>query len=748
MGSAQASDQMRVRHLQTHLHDQNLVLQGKLSDIHSLVVGIDAVFWLRSIQALKDPFADALGGVPPGIFGYVDRELERFRRAGINPVFVFQGMAPSPQHPLVSWMEQHTDMAWAYLAKGHKADAQKCFAVCTSRINADFVYFIFHHLKNRGFDCFQAPYFAGSQLSHFASEGLLGAVFGPPGLLLYGVPKVIINFDFQRSSFDWLDLNYILSTWDIELNVFRDACILAGTDYCLTYPFLGQMAERGNRFSFDVALSVLKQLPMINWLDHFPSSDMRQEHLDGYCISKVLLHHNPILHLQDQVVRPLSHGDDSGRVPDVPKDFSVIMGERLPNSLYLLMCKGIISAKLPQALAKGEWTDKTQPLVDTQEYRHLLVDLREYREKALSLVARHLHPKFSQKLIVRKVYFDANAVRHNSRHQSRVEPLRTFTVRTLPWRFGSATIQKELERQNTTIVGFHFCLNWHAHEFQTDGPLIRDLARGSDEPEIDNSQEALCAHAHFMVLEQLGLISEDGDMTFLQNVLKDTPHKFQEPCMVALELMKFGALSGEPFDAASPERPFPRQVGYPASSAAGSHAKAIYLISRVVSLVPMKLRTEMWNANVDFDLAAFHSIVRILKRTLRQVAEACVTSVFLTDLSKVSLLPAGVVNTSTETPETSQFPSFTVSRSCMGIVMRYFLGYKGESRHLVKDLQNHFPCCAQPLVDLQLAFSFWAEFKRCVEIIAGPLETQDLLAEMESATTVLNNQRKRLGITD
>ena len=24
------------------------------------------VFWLRSIQALKDPFADALGGIPPG----------------------------------------------------------------------------------------------------------------------------------------------------------------------------------------------------------------------------------------------------------------------------------------------------------------------------------------------------------------------------------------------------------------------------------------------------------------------------------------------------------------------------------------------------------------------------------------------------------------------------------------------------------------------------------------------------------
>ena len=35
----------------------------RLRGVH---VGVDAVFWLRSIQALKDPFADALGGIPPG----------------------------------------------------------------------------------------------------------------------------------------------------------------------------------------------------------------------------------------------------------------------------------------------------------------------------------------------------------------------------------------------------------------------------------------------------------------------------------------------------------------------------------------------------------------------------------------------------------------------------------------------------------------------------------------------------------
>ncbi|CAE7245044.1 Prpf6, partial [Symbiodinium sp. KB8] len=85
--------------------------------------------------------------------------------------------------------------------------AQKCFAVSTSRINGDFVYFIFHHLRQKGYECFQAPYFAGAQLAHFAEQGVVETVFGPPGLLLYGVKSVIIHLTFPQNTFDWVDLD-------------------------------------------------------------------------------------------------------------------------------------------------------------------------------------------------------------------------------------------------------------------------------------------------------------------------------------------------------------------------------------------------------------------------------------------------------------------------------------------------------------------------------------------------------------
>jgi len=758
---------MRVRHLQSHLNDQNLISQGKLDSLRNLRVGVDAVFWLRSIQALKDPFADALGGIPPGIFGFVDKELDYFKRAGITPIFVFQGMAPPPQHQMfINRMDQQMDIAWSYLAKGQKSEAQKCFAVSTSRINSDFVYFIFHHLKFRGYECFQAPYFAGAQLAHFAHKGLFHAAFGPPGLLLYGVPKILIHIEFTKGTFDWLDLDHILRTWDIELPQFVDACILAGTEYCLTYPFLNlelqphgaDQRQTGSRFNFEAAIYHIRQAPLINWLQNFPNEDMKNDHMDGYCICKVLLQHSPIFDIKEQVVRPFSASSSQSKPSKVPSDFSHIVGDRLPGALYLLMCKGTISSKLPQAIAKGEWTDKSQPLVDTQEYRQLLFDLEEYREKALGLVARHLHPSFKKKVVTCKSYFET--LRQTNAPQTAPRQLKAEQRRSLRWKFTQEEVDAEIERQKVDEVDFFFCLNWHAHEFQNEGPLYQGIGKYGDSSCANATITGLSALVHFMLLEQLELISDDGGMTVLGDVLKAVPPKFQEPCLVALEMMKFGMLSGEPFDAASPDRPFPAAVHYPASNTSDKNVKAVLLLCRVLSLIPMKLRNDMWNADVVFDLAAFHSLARALKRTLRQLTEACLTSILLKDSSKTALLPDGFMCSSPpnkgddpklfkgEDPvkQPSILPTFMLTRACMGIVAKHFLETSADPKMLSKEMASKFPCCVQPLADLKLAFEFWDELKRCVDTIADPLGAEDLKNEMDYADSMLREKRKRFGI--
>eukprot|EP00930_Biecheleria_cincta_P050597 TRINITY_DN3578_c0_g3_i1.p1 TRINITY_DN3578_c0_g3~~TRINITY_DN3578_c0_g3_i1.p1 ORF type:complete len:759 (-),score=134.44 TRINITY_DN3578_c0_g3_i1:56-2332(-) len=753
---------MRVRHLQTHLADQGLVNAGKLSELKGVHVGVDAVFWLRSIQALKDPFADALGGIPPGIFGFVDKELDAFKEYGITPLFVFQGVAPGPQHSMfVSRMDHQMDLAWTYLAQNEKSAAQKCFAVSTSRINGDFVYFIFHHLRHKGYECLQAPYFAGAQLAHFAEQGVVQTIFGPPGLLLYGVKSVMIHLNFSTQSFDWVDLDSVLQKWNLTWDEFVDACMLAGTEYCLTYPYLNlshfQPAQQ-HRFNFDAAVSIIKQAPLINWMQTFPTEEMKSDHVDGYCICKVLVQNSPVLHLQDHAIRPLGACKPGTQPPQVPSDFSSIMGQKLPPSLYYLMLHGIISHKLPQALAKGEWTDKSQPLVDTQEFRSFLEDLHDYRRTALGLIATHLNKNFQTKNILCKAFWESNSIRQALGTEPNLPPdarlIQPKIEKGLRWNIQLEAVEKEMQRQGVQKVDFKFCLTWHAHEFETDGPLMRGITEPGG-PVYSNDLPSLTALVHFIVLEKLDLISaEDGGATVLSDVLKETPGVLTEPCLTALELMKYGQLNGEPFEAAHQDRPFPKEVRYPATSGMDVAMKAQVhgqlILCRVMSLVPMRLRNVMWDADVDFDLAAFHALVRALKRTLRQLVEGAVVNILLKDLSRVKLLPRGFMCASPTSKETypatpADLPTFMLPRACMGIVVKFFLEYQGSPDNFRTELSKRFPCCVQPIDDLKLAFRFWEDLRRCVGTIAEPLGAEELEKDMRSANEILEMQKKRLG---
>mmetsp|Transcript_45280 Transcript_45280/g.105693 ORF Transcript_45280/g.105693 Transcript_45280/m.105693 type:complete len:759 (+) Transcript_45280:77-2353(+) len=756
---------MRVRHLQTHLADQGLVIQGKLSDLKNISVGVDAVFWLRSIQALKDPFADALGGIPPGIFGFVDKELESFKELGITPLFVFQGVAPGPQHSMfVSRMDQQMDMAWNCLASGDKSAAQKCFAVSTSRINGDFVYFIFHHLRSRGYECLQAPYFAGAQLAHFAEQGIVQTVFGPPGLLLYGVKSVVIHLNFQQQTFDWVELDSVLSKWELSWDQFVDACMLAGTEYCLTYPYLNlnqfqnQVSQQAQaRFNFDAAVYIIKQAPLINWMQTFPTDEMKNDHVDGYCICKVLVQNSPVLHLQDHAIRPLGASKSGSPTPSVPTDFSSIMGQKLPPSLYYLMLHGIISHKLPQALAKGEWTDKSQPLIDTHEFRQLLMDLQDYRRTCLGLIAQHLHKSFHNKNILCKAYWEPSSIRQALGTDANLPPearlIQPDIQQGLRWKITSQSVKAEMARQGVEKVDFKFCLNWHAREFEQDGPLMQGI-KEPQPPSFDNDLHSLSALVHFLVLEKLDLISaEDGGATVLSDVLKDTPRTLTEPCLTALELMKYGQLNGEPFEAAQADKPFPVEVKYLSSSQLDSEKDKVcgcFLLCRVMSLVPMRLKNTMWDSDVDFDLAAFHALVRVLKRTLRQLVESALASVLLKELPKVKLLPKGFMCASPINKESypntpAELPTFMLPRACMGIVVRFFLEYQKDAESFKTDVLKRFTCCVQPLEDLKLAFTFWQDLRRCVDTIAETLGAEELSEDMRKASILLDEQKKRLG---
>lgn len=99
-------------------------------------------------------------------------------------------------------------------------------------------------------------------------EGAVDAVLGPPAFLLFGIPRVIIGIDFVKKEFGWVDRDHILKAWNINEDQFLDACLLAGTEYCLTFPYLNfaQFHGGAQRFHFGTAIDFIKRAPLVGYM--------------------------------------------------------------------------------------------------------------------------------------------------------------------------------------------------------------------------------------------------------------------------------------------------------------------------------------------------------------------------------------------------------------------------------------------------------------------------------------------------
>eukprot|EP00920_Eleutheroschizon_duboscqi_P041465 GHVT01099612.1.p1 GENE.GHVT01099612.1~~GHVT01099612.1.p1 ORF type:complete len:530 (+),score=65.44 GHVT01099612.1:879-2468(+) len=509
---------MRVRHLQTYLAEHRLLRKGRISSLRTMRVGIDAVFWLRTLSELKEPLADALGGLPTQLPAALDRQVSLFQAHNILPLFFFQGLQPR-SHMLFSLQHNlQMDEAWRKLGNNDKQGAYSMFAQATSRITSDLVHYIFHYLRSMSLssassssssstsssspacEVFQAPYLATAQMAYFASCGLLDAIIGPPSLLLFGIPRVIVSVDWKNEAFEWVELQQLLTAWSTDKEQFVDACLLAGTEYCLTFPYLNlnQFHHGQNKFTFGTAIEFIKQAPLVSYMQHFPSAEMKNDHVDGYCVCKALIHYPVIMQLDGRLgflhqqgltpptlSRSLTNGTSSaapaGASPlqRLPNDYNRIVGSRLPSAVYVLLAEGFLSRKLPAVLALGEWIDASQPAVDSIDYRELLNDVQDYRARALGLLAMRLPAQFRQRQIHFCRYsctnsgsFERSTVGGSSSETDDSGCSNGDTAVALPrtdssvfkcWNITAESVKNELKRQGHEKVDVLFCLKWHAH---------------------------------------------------------------------------------------------------------------------------------------------------------------------------------------------------------------------------------------------------------------------------------------------
>ncbi|XP_952843.1 uncharacterized protein TA09370 [Theileria annulata] len=757
---------MRVRNLQTYLREQKCVRVGNLSICRGMRLGIDAVYFFKSLKSLNDPLSDAYASLSPSFIPCLEEQLNLMMALELQPLFVFQGMQPKSHMLLSAQMIGFTmHDGWAAYVKGEESLALSKFSQhIYKEYSEDTLQLLMSYLKGKGYEIIRAPYLASSQLVYFMQEGLIDAVIGPPSTLLFGVPRVIMGLDLVKSTFEWVELDELLSTWSIDREQFIDCCLLAGTEHCLSYPLLTQP------FSFSNAIEYIKQAPLIKYLYQLPTRDRINEYIDGYCIAKSLITHPLVMTLGGEVTN-LSKSDS------LPSDYHKIVGSKLPKPLYYLLSEGLISVQLPFALALGEWIDEPNQNADSLEFRDLLTDLREYQCRALGLLVMKLDDQFRTKQIRYPRY--VSLMKTHAMKQS-AKLLIPNTCQIKNWYITKELLDLEMKRQNTQDIGLEFCLNWHnfqglqllyngintnginsvtvlAHTDITNtntnnntntssngvvnegvggegdavGPSTVTGDTVTDDTVTGEDIKVMNVLLNFMLLENLGYFTNELGSTAFGRVLSSSGLGMTG--LLILELMKFGLFTGEPFES-PPDVPYAPELQYKSDD---KRLQMINLIGRLGTLTNVTLDTRIWMGKIDFDIASFNMVVKFLKRTINYLTESSLSYLLLSDINRFAHLRNGVFD-----PLNPQLPLFYSKPSFLGVVLKVLL----LENLTLESLNRTFPNCINLKQDLTDFTIFWSKIYTMLHNLSYLIQLGDVLECFDGATLLLKNKFDKLGI--
>ncbi|KAF9547070.1 hypothetical protein EC957_008919 [Mortierella hygrophila] len=611
---------MPVRHLDFYTNQKNLISVQPLSALKDIRLGIDGNVWLKKIisQSASEQYLAGIGGTPSCMRKAIEKELEGFKAASIHPLFVFSGLTLIRKDK--SYVNDDVKMvkrnaAWDAVNAGKMDLALSSWSSSYVVHQPDLVHLVIRILKENNIDYMRAPYGAGAQLVYLERnpKQIIHATYAGSELLMFDIDRVITSIDFTKQTFSFIPKKAVLQDLLLSDDQFLDLCILAGFEYCITFP---PLATEGS-FAFKSIHDLLQQHRTgFNAVKAYAESPqvIKSNYVDQFCRTRCAMRHQPIL-TDEGHVEPMN-------VAHAPNDIHEFIGYRLPDEVYYYLSRGVITEPTLNTLLSGSVAEFS-PLCngETKEYRNFLTsDVMKMRAQTITLLKAHLHTVYDRKISINYWFENSSAPEHI------LKPDPSFKPENISqWKTGKKSILKDLKQTGMARPDYAFCLDTISNAGEA---LETILTKGAEKPAPLGTLIEVQGRHLTKLLQLRGFIDFTHQPSAYGKCIIDTfkihttaPYESQDALFLALELVKAELLTS---------RPYSHNYTKKAVLENQTATKAIRLVTRTASLLSARFKgVKSWAGPLSRDLLAFNSITKVLTRGLRHLSEAVLLEMLL-----------------------------------------------------------------------------------------------------------------------
>ncbi|KAI8633053.1 temperature dependent protein affecting M2 dsRNA replication-domain-containing protein [Xylariaceae sp. FL1651] len=397
------------------INDQ--VATAAISELEDTTVAIDASYYLQLFLAntpYQEPLLPALGGLT-GIQSHIEGDLDSWKANKTTPFFIFNGQSVVGSDEVAIQRGKRaiagTDEAWSLYFQSQANEAVSAFG---SNKGAYLVHHLFPLLQGilsrRGLHFKVAPVNASAQLAYFdmIDSSQCSAIMGTQELLLYPIQDLVIRYiDWDTGTFTGIQKKSIIKTLGVTESMFIDAFLMTGTTFLPGFPPLKEPSITPRQpSSVQDAVNLLRTSEKsvttacnsfndilskrdANWLKKYRKARMSVDHF---------------IYI-DETGEIKVHNHDT-----LTHDNWEYLGYRLPEELFHYLDRGLIGARLPSWISRGQVVVfPTLDGVKSEEYRRLVTDqLMDLRQLAIYLVLPRMNRGIQFKPINVRVWYDDN----------------------------------------------------------------------------------------------------------------------------------------------------------------------------------------------------------------------------------------------------------------------------------------------------------------------------------------------------